>query len=58
MTAVAQKLDERLKHWNAAKAEQVERLVNDIIAWADADALDIMRSREREQQVLDILDEP
>jgi hypothetical protein len=58
MTEVARKLDERLKHWDAAKAAEVERLVKDIIAWADADALDLMRSRKREQEVLDFLDEP
>ena len=56
MTAVALKLDECLRRWNAAKAEQVERLVGDIIVWADADALDMMRSCEREQEVLDLLE--
>lgn len=58
MTELAEKLDQRLRHWDAAKAAIVERLVGDIIAWADADALDLMRSREREQEVLDLLDEP
>jgi hypothetical protein len=58
MTALAQKLDERLKQWDAARAAEVERLVGDIIAWADADAVEVMRSREREQEVLDLLDEP
>jgi hypothetical protein len=58
MTAVARKLDERLQHWDAGKAAAVERMVSDIIAWADADALELMRSREREQEVLDLLDEP
>ena len=32
MTAVALKLDECLRRWNAAKAEQVERLVGDTSA--------------------------
>ena len=58
MTSVARKLDERLQHWDAAKAAAVERMVGDIIAWADADALELMRSRDREQEVLDLLDEP
>jgi hypothetical protein len=58
MTALAQKLDERLKQWDAAKAAAVERMVDDIISWADADALELMRSRERDQEVLDLLDEP
>ena len=57
MTALAQKLDERLKIWDAVKAAEVERLVSDIIAWADADALDLRRSRQRGQEVLDLLDE-
>lgn len=58
MTAVARKLEERLQHWDAAKAAEVERLVSDIISWADAEALELMRSREREQEVLNLLDEP
>jgi hypothetical protein len=34
----------------------VEKLVAEIIDWADADALDLMRSRHLEQEVLDIID--
>ncbi len=57
MTAIAQELDNKLVTWQPAKAAEVERLVADIIHWADADALDLMRSRDVEQEVLDLLDE-
>ncbi len=58
MTAIAEKLDERLKAWPAAKAEAVEKLVSEILSLADEDALELMRSRAVEQEVLDLLDEP
>lgn len=58
MTAVAARLDQKLQHWDASRATEVERLVGEIIEWADAEALDLMRSRQREQEVLDLLDEP
>lgn len=57
MTAIAQKLDEKLAIWNPQVAHEVEELVADIIENADADALDILRSRVVEQEVLDMLDE-
>ncbi len=58
MTAIAERLDEHLRQWDNTTATRVERMVDEIIVWADADALDLMRSREREQEVLDLLDEP
>jgi hypothetical protein len=58
MTAIAERLDEHLRRWDNTTAARVEQMVDEIIAWADADALDLMRSREREQEVLDLLDEP
>ena len=57
MTAIAQELDQKLAAWLPEKAAKVEKLVTDIIHWADADALDLLRSREVEQDVLDLLDE-
>ncbi|MFO1429371.1 MAG: hypothetical protein U1F76_04410 [Candidatus Competibacteraceae bacterium] len=39
-------------------AEQVRRRVAEIIELADQDALDVMRSRTVEQEILDLLDEP
>lgn len=56
MTAIAKKLDAGLSHWAPGTAKEVERLVAEIIELADNNALDLARSREIEQQVLDILD--
>lgn len=57
MTAVAKKLDERLRRWQPSTAREVEQRVEEIIASADAGALDLARSRAVEQEVLDLLDE-
>ena len=57
MTAIAKKLDTKLIQWPAETAKKVERLVAEIIELADHDALDVVRSREIEQEVLDIIDE-
>ena len=56
MTAIAKKLDEKLTRWSPETAKQVERLVAEIIDLADHNALDLGRSREVEQEVLDIID--
>jgi hypothetical protein len=58
MTAIADKLDQRLQMWDSETAAAVERLVNEIISLADQDALGLLRSRHVEQEVLNILDEP
>jgi hypothetical protein len=58
MTAIAQKLDAKMKQWQPTTAKQVENLVDEIIQAADQDSLDLIRSRKVEQEVLDILDEP
>jgi hypothetical protein len=58
MTAIAQKLDERLRQWEPRTAREVELCIGEIIDLADHDALDLLRSRQVEQEVLDILDEP
>lgn len=58
MDAIAEKLDERLQRWEATTAEEVRRRVAEIIELADANALDLIRSRSVEQEVLDILDDP
>jgi hypothetical protein len=57
MTAIALELDQKLAAWLPEKAAKVEKLVTDIIHWADSDAIDLLRSREVEQEVLDLLDE-
>ena len=36
----------------------VENYIKEIIELADQDALDLIRSRKTEQEVLDIIDEP
>ncbi len=56
MTAIAEQLDRKLAAWRPETVAEVERLVGDIIDWADADALDLMRSRDPEQEVSDVLD--
>jgi hypothetical protein len=58
MDAIAEKLDERLRKWEKVTADAVRQRVNEIIELADQDALDILRSRAMEQEVLDLLDEP
>lgn len=58
MTAIAEQLDVRMHAWPAAKSAQVEKLVAEIIEFADEDALEFSRSREVEQEVLDLIDEP
>ena len=56
MTAIAKKLDAKMSRWTPETAEKVEKLVAEIIELADSDALDLIRSRQVEQEVLDILD--
>lgn len=56
MTKIAEKLDERLNIWDRDTARQVEKLVSEIIELADVDALEALRSRQVEQEVLDIID--
>jgi hypothetical protein len=58
MTAIAAKLDSKFQSWTPKTSAAVEVLVNEIIELADNDVLDLARSREVEQEVLNILDEP
>ncbi len=57
MTAIAEKLDQKMHEWEANKSQAVEKLVSEIIEMADDDALDVGRSRKAEQEVLDMLNE-
>ncbi len=57
MTAIAKKLDAKMNRWAPETARNVEQLVAEIIDLADHDALDLVRSRKVEQEVLDIIDE-
>ena len=58
MDAVAEKLDTKLSKWRPEISQKVRALVSQVIDAADNDALDLMRSRAIEQEVLDQLDEP
>lgn len=58
MDALAEKLDTKLRTWKPETAAEIRQRVAEMIEVADGDALDLMRSRAREQEVLDILDEP
>jgi hypothetical protein len=56
--AIAEKLDTKLSKWKPEVSREVRVLVAQVIEAADNDALDVMRSRAAEQEVLDQLDEP
>lgn len=58
MDALAEKLDAKLQTWNPETAAAVRERVAEVMELADFDVLDLMRSRAREQAVLDLLDEP
>ena len=57
MTVIAEKLGSKLAGWSPDTVSQVEQLVEEIIEMADNEALDLLRSRAVEQEVLDVLDE-
>jgi hypothetical protein len=57
MDTLAEKLNTKLQEWQPNTVEQVRQLVTEIIDLADQGALDILRSRTVEQEVLDLLDE-
>ena len=58
MDALSEKLDTKLREWKPETADQVRERVAEIIEVADQDALDILRSRAAEQEVLNLVDEP
>ncbi len=58
MDALVETLNARLHEWKPETAAQVRERVIEIIGLADQDALDLLRARIVEQDVLDILDEP
>ena len=58
MDSLAEKLDEKLRKWEPHIARDVRRLILEIIELADQGIVDIMRSRQLEQEVLDLIDEP
>lgn len=54
MDALIQELDIKFRQWQPAIFEQVRLCLVEIIELADQDALDILRSRVVEQEVLDL----
>jgi hypothetical protein len=58
MDAIVEKLDAKLSQWKPEISAEVRSLISEVINAADEDALDLMRSRAVEQEVLDSLDEP
>lgn len=58
MDILAERLDQKLREWSPETAEQVRSQVFEIIELADQDLLDIVSSRQVDQEVLDLLDEP
>ena len=58
MDALTERLDTKSREWEPNIAAEVRERILEIMDLADQDALDIMRSRAVEQEVLDILDKP
>jgi hypothetical protein len=58
MDTLIETLDRKLREWTPETAEQVRSQVAELIELADQGLLDLMRSRQVEQDVLDLLDEP
>jgi len=58
MDTLVEKLEAKLRQWNSETAHQVRQRVAEIMDAADQDALDVMRSRAVEQEVLVLIDEP
>jgi hypothetical protein len=57
MDALVEELDIKLRQWQPDIAQQVRQCLAELIELADQDALDILRSRVVEQEVLDLIDE-
>ncbi|MBE9253635.1 hypothetical protein IQE94_11990 [Synechocystis sp. PCC 7339] len=57
MDSLTEILEIKLQKWQPDIATQVREKIREIIELADQDALDILRSRAIEQEVLDLLDE-
>ena len=58
MSPIARQLAAKLDLWEPEVSRRVESLVAEIMELADTGTLDLLRSREVEQEVLDLLDEP
>ena len=58
MDVLVEKLSNKLHIWEPSISQVVRNYINEIIELADHNALDLIRSRKVEQEVLDIIDEP
>jgi hypothetical protein len=58
MDALVEELNTKLHQWQPDIAEKVRQHIAEIIELADQDALELLRSRVIEQEVLDLIDEP
>lgn len=58
MDILVETLDTKLRTWKPETAKQVRERLAEVIELADEDALDIIRTRSVEQDVLDLIDEP
>ena len=56
MDILVERLNAKLREWEPNIAAEVREQISEIIDLADQNALDIMRSRAVEQEVLDLLD--
>ncbi|MFN7356424.1 MAG: hypothetical protein ACK5UZ_14040 [Pseudanabaena sp.] len=57
MDTLVETLNVKLARWLPDVAELARQFILEIIDLADRDALDILRSRSVEQEILDLLDE-
>ena len=58
MDTLVETLDTKLRTWNPETAKQVRERLAEVIELADEDALEMIRTRSVEQDVLDLIDEP
>ena len=58
MNALVKKLGAKLSEWKPEMSTEVRSLISEVIDAADQDALDLIRSRAVEEEVLNSLDEP
>jgi hypothetical protein len=58
MDTLVEQLDAKFRVWQPEMANQVRQRIAEIIEMADRGALDVLRSRAVEQEVLDTLEEP
>jgi hypothetical protein len=57
MDAVIETLNSKLQEWQPDIAAQVRQRILEIMELADHNSLDVLRSRQVEQEVLNLLDE-